>query len=213
MTPPLEKIKEILTDDIKAVIFDMDGTLYDQRKMHKYMIKALFRYYWKRPHKWYELVILYVFRKNRYLIQNTSDIASLQYDMVAKSLHVSQDRVRQVVAMWIEEKPLQFMKRCMYDVMPLYFKIIHEQGLKIAVVSDYPVTKKLQALGLSADVEVCSTDKDVNALKPSPEGFLYAAKKMNIKKDCCVVIGDRDDKDGEAARLATMRFYHVDRIL
>ena len=43
-------------------------------------------------------------------------------------------------------------------------------------------------------------------LKPDPEGYLSAGSRLGIDPGRCLVIGDRDDADGAAARAAGMGF-------
>ena len=43
-------------------------------------------------------------------------------------------------------------------------------------------------------------------LKPAPEGFLLAEERLGVEPADCLVIGDRDDADGEASRRAGMGF-------
>jgi HAD superfamily hydrolase (TIGR01509 family) len=43
-------------------------------------------------------------------------------------------------------------------------------------------------------------------LKPHPEGYLLAAQALSVDPSRCLVIGDRPDADGEAARAAQMAF-------
>ena len=47
-----------------------------------------------------------------------------------------------------------------------------------------------------------SMDDEIHAVKPNPNGILYILQKFGIEKSTCLVIGDRDDRDGEAARRA-----------
>jgi HAD superfamily hydrolase (TIGR01549 family) len=46
-------------------------------------------------------------------------------------------------------------------------------------------------------------------LKPAPDGYLLAAERLGVVPAGCLVIGDRDDTDGEAARRAGMAFRRV----
>jgi beta-phosphoglucomutase-like phosphatase (HAD superfamily) len=43
-------------------------------------------------------------------------------------------------------------------------------------------------------------------LKPHPDGYLLAAALLGVSSEQCLVIGDRDDADGVAARHAKMAF-------
>lgn len=56
----------------------------------------------------------------------------------------------------------------------------------------------------SAEVLVCATDPEVDAFKPDPKGLLRVAKLLDMLVTECLVIGDRDDRDGEAVRRAGM---------
>jgi beta-phosphoglucomutase-like phosphatase (HAD superfamily) len=38
---------------------------------------------------------------------------------------------------------------------------------------------------------------------------LLAAERLEVEPAACLVIGDRDDADGEAARAAGMAFRHI----
>jgi HAD superfamily hydrolase (TIGR01509 family) len=46
-------------------------------------------------------------------------------------------------------------------------------------------------------------------LKPHPDGMLRAARALGVEPSRCLVIGDRDDADGAAARAAGMAFRRV----
>jgi phosphoglycolate phosphatase/putative hydrolase of the HAD superfamily len=76
-------------------------------------------------------------------------------------------------------------------------------------VSDYPATSKLLALGLSDYFDQVVSNGETEGLrriKPSPDGYLLAAQLLGCDPEECLVIGDRDDADGAAARAAGMRF-------
>ncbi len=82
-------------------------------------------------------------------------------------------------------------------------------GGKTALVSDYPATDKLERLGHSGlfDAVVANGEPDgPRRLKPDPEGYLVAAQRLGIAPARCLVLGDRDDADGAAARAAGMQF-------
>jgi putative hydrolase of the HAD superfamily len=87
------------------------------------------------------------------------------------------------------------------------------RGGKTAVVSDYPASRKLAAMGIADrfDAVVASGESGgPGQLKPDPAGYLLAAEILQIRPDQCLVIGDRWDADGEAAARADMKFQHVD---
>ena len=90
--------------------------------------------------------------------------------------------------------------------------LLNARARATPVVSDYPARKKLSALGVTDlfDAIVASGEPGGPvALKPDPRGYLLAAEQVGIPAAECLVIGDRDDADGEAARRAGMQFRRV----
>ena len=72
-------------------------------------------------------------------------------------------------------------------------------------MSDYPADEKIHAMGLEADLVIAATDKRVNALKPDPAGLRFIAEYFKTDIRDIVLIGDREDTDGEAARRINMQ--------
>ena len=69
--------------------------------------------------------------------------------------------------------------------------------------------EKLDALGAGDlfDCVVASGEPGgPELLKPHPDGMLKAARALGELPEACLVIGDRTDADGEAARRAGMAF-------
>lgn len=46
-------------------------------------------------------------------------------------------------------------------------------------------------------------------LKPHPDGLLSACERLGVKPERCLMLGDRHDADGEAARRAGMAFRRI----
>ena len=82
-------------------------------------------------------------------------------------------------------------------------------GGKTALVSDYPARQKLRALRAEGHFDVVIANGEAGGperLKPHPDGYLLAAAQLGVPPEQCLVIGDRDDADGAAARHAKMAF-------
>ena len=84
-------------------------------------------------------------------------------------------------------------------------------GIKIAVLSDYGFAGgKMEAIGLGGEVldavAGVFSAQDFACLKPSARAFLKVAEKMQVLPSECLVVGDRDDTDGEGARKSGMSF-------
>ena len=80
--------------------------------------------------------------------------------------------------------------------------------IKLAVLSDYDaVEERLYRLRIPIDCfDIITSCEASGALKPSVRPFLAIAAAWNIAPPSILVIGDRDDSDGVAARRAGMQF-------
>jgi phosphoglycolate phosphatase/putative hydrolase of the HAD superfamily len=198
---------------IKVVIFDVDGTLYDQRKLRRYMLKKLIGYYIVMPQHLRELKVLRDFRREREkrAFYALDDIESDQYNWGAQASGVSPEIVRSVVEKWIFNIPLQHIPYCRYPGVLGFFDNLCKRGIATAIFSDYPAKEKMAALGLSPNCIVCSTDRNVDRLKPDPKGLFVIAETLGISVEHCLFIGDRDERDGECARKARMPYLIMKR--
>jgi HAD superfamily hydrolase (TIGR01549 family) len=199
-------------ENVKVVIFDVDGTLYDKNKLQRLMFLNLFIYYFLHFWRIKELQVLLAFRRVR---EQSSERASQsimldQYQWCADEMHVTVEFVEQVVMKWIYTEPLQHLKQCINPGIKELFNTLRTKGIKIAIFSDYPFAEKLQAMDLIYDLGFSGVDKDVNALKPSPKGILTIAAKLGLNPKQCLMIGDRDDRDGESARRAGSPYIIID---
>jgi FMN phosphatase YigB (HAD superfamily) len=192
----------------KAVIFDVDGTLYDQRKLRFFMAKDLLFCIIQQPNRFTELRIVYHFRRmrKRYASEATCDLENGQYAWPAQAAGVSPEKVREVVMNWMFERPLAYLQSCCYPGAKTLFSQVQQLGIPIGIFSDYPAIDKLKALGLSAQVVVSATCAEVNRLKPDPTGLLVTAKKLDVPVEECLFIGDQEAKDGACARRAGMPY-------
>lgn len=204
---------EINWSKVKLVIFDVDGTLYDQRKLRRYMLIELIKYYIMNPHRLTELKILRDFRRERekHILDAVNDIESTQYNWGAQASGVSPETVRNVVKKWIFSIPLKHISYCRYPGVLEFFDNLCSRGIATAIFSDYPAKEKVFALGLSPYCIVSATDKNVGRLKPDPKGLFLIVETLGVPVEHCIFIGDRDERDGECARKAGMPYLILER--
>jgi phosphoglycolate phosphatase/putative hydrolase of the HAD superfamily len=191
-----------------AVIFDLDGTLYDARALRRRMLVELAAHHLVRPWRLGDLAVLAAFRRERerHAHDEPDDLEAAQYDWTAQALGVRAERVRALVERWMHAAPLRHLAACRRPELLRVLAELDERGARTAVVSDYPAHAKLEALGARVDCVVTALDPEVNRLKPHPQVLLVAAHNLGVARDRCLVVGDRDDRDGAAARAAGMRF-------
>jgi FMN phosphatase YigB (HAD superfamily) len=190
------------------VVFDLDGTLYNQRQLRIHMALQMIKELLCSSCGRRKIKIIDSFRKVREkLAENEAeDVINLQYAIVASELSISEDEVRAVTDEWLLRRPLPILKKCREPYIDHMFLQLRKAGKIVAILSDYPAHAKLDALDLHADIVVASTDLEVNRFKPNPKGLLMVLNLANILAEQCVVIGDRMDRDGECARRVGAHF-------
>ena len=88
---------------------------------------------------------------------------------------------------------------------------LRQRGVKTAVYSDYGcLRERLEALGFDcAWVDVVADAPNLGGLKPSREAAMKLCSMLGVDPKATLMVGDRDDTDGETARRCGMRFLHV----
>jgi len=198
-------------DAIRGVILDLDGTLYSQKRLRSRMAVSLARYYLLRPWRIRDLRILFHFRRLREVLAEKGEggVAQQQFAVTAKTCHCSLRQVERVVEEWINQRPLQYLASCRYDFADTLLACLSQRKVLVAVLSDHPTKSKLKALDLEDVCSFSSTDPCIDRLKPDPSGLLHICRQWDLSPGQCLVIGDRDDRDGEAARRAGMPYVIV----
>ena len=202
-TPPAGQLDWTTID---LVVFDVDGTLYDQRQLRLGMLRQLVRHTWQ-TRSLDTLRTLRTFRRVREALgeQAGADFMALQYADTARRHGKTPAAVRALTDEWMEQRPLPLLAACRYAHVAEVFAGLRASGKRIAAFSDYPAPAKLAALGLAADVVVCATDADIARLKPDPAGLLAILRQTGVAPERALMIGDRFDRDAAAAGRSGMR--------
>jgi phosphoglycolate phosphatase/putative hydrolase of the HAD superfamily len=201
-----EKHMSVDWQPLKVVIFDVDGTLYTQSRLRRKMLFSLLSYYFLRPWRLNELLILHHFRAEREKRAgiHCPDMENVQYTWCAEKGNFSARKVKEVVQYWMFDFPLRYIADCVYPGTRELFDSLRRMDIKIAIYSDYPANDKLKAMGLKADLVVSSTDSAIDRLKPDPAGLFHIVRQMNVLPQDCLFIGDRPELDGVCAEQAGM---------
>jgi len=188
---------------IRLVAFDVDGTLYDQKAMRLRMLREIAGNVVETR----SLTALRVLRTYRRLRESAGDdeIAGFEDVLVARTAEangVDPATVRTIVAEWMEKRPLAHIRAFRYPNIVELFSVLKLKGKTIGIFSDYPALDKLSAMGLAADHVVAAGDANVGILKPHPRGLEVLMKAAGASPNETILIGDRIERDGAAARRA-----------
>ena len=199
---------------LSALIFDVDGTLYEQAPVRRAMLYRLLRAHLTSPAQGFlTLRALQSYRRAQEELRgnppDSGDIASAQIQLAARSAGVSEDVLGAWVARWMEQEPLPFLAHSIRKATVELLETAKNRGLRLAVCSDYPAERKLAAMGIADyfDVVVTAQDPRVQRFKPDPTGLELTIRELAVQKDEVVYIGDRADVDAVAASHAGVRHF------
>ena len=195
-----------------AVLFDLDGTLYDQSPLRRTMLVELMRHAARSPRAGRRILRrLRQFRQTRENLRALGDSApsleEVQYSEPAAQIGEDPAALRDTVIEWMHRRPLEHLERFAKPKLAATLERLERVGLDLGVFSDYPPSAKLEALGVAGrfPVQLSATDPGINAFKPHPKGFLVGAKALGGGPSDVVYVGDRDDVDAGGADAAGMR--------
>ncbi len=191
-------------ETIKAVIYDLDGTLY-QRKGIKFHFAYIFIF---------KLKLMLSFLKIRKNIegQDFGSMSKLQKYQVSQ-LSMLSNKTEEESKKFIE----YFMQQFVFILKKYYqtekqmaasINFFKMQNIPLICLSDYLLIKeRLTAIGMNPNIfSLIRSSEEYGALKPSSKSFLAIADELQIAPANILVIGDRYDTDGEGAEKSGMQF-------
>ena len=194
---------------IRAVLFDVDGTLYRQRPLRLRMAVELgtlaFTHPFRAPTIWRALA---EYRKAQETLRTQHDGADAgrQIAVAAERAGLTATDVAAIVDEWMIERPLKYLPGCRAHGLVELLEFLRAKRVRLGIFSDYPAAKKLEALGIRHhfSLVVCGGDPEVGAFKPSPRGFLAASAQWQLDPSEILYVGDRPDADAAGAAAANM---------
>lgn len=189
---------------IKAVLFDLDNTLIDFMRMKKNSCEAAISAMIdaglkvkkeKALKKLFNLYDKYGLEDNK-IFQKflKEEIGKIDYRILANAIVA----YRNVRSSYLQPYP-----HTDYVLIKLKSK-----GIKLAIVSDAPKLKawlRLMAMKVGNFFDVVVAFEDTKQLKPSSLPFEAALKKLNLKPEDCLMVGDLPHRDVEGAKKLGMK--------
>lgn len=211
MTPSLTQLP-ISAQQIKLVVFDLDGTLYELKPMQKQMRNRLLKHLLFHPLAWKEIWAVYHFRRERKKRtgSHTPNLAQAQYVWVSEKTGIPVETVQQHIEKWMIHEPLGIISALSYKkVIPLV-ELLKKQQIQTAIFSDLEAVKKAEALQIGITDVFSAVDEAIDALKPHPAGLFHIANFYGVNLSEILFIGDKEELDGRCAREAGCSFVHID---
>jgi HAD superfamily hydrolase (TIGR01549 family) len=203
---------------LRAIVFDVDGTLYHAARMRRMMLMRLARAYALRPREgWKVARILGSYRRAQETLRvgpdQPTDLEARQQELAMAATGADRVTVGAYVERWMRSEPDAVLVRCMDKGLPEFLEFSSRRSIRLAVLSDYPAESKLVAMGIRPyfDTVVTAQDGDVRRFKPDPRGLEVALDRLGVGKEEALYVGDRPEVDGVAAQRASVPFVLIGR--
>lgn len=127
------------------------------------------------------------------------------------SLFERADRVAPGLAPVLYERVMSQEQWIPYRDTEPTLRALRERGIRIGIVSNVPVELApiFEAQGLRGYVDAFTQSYEVGAEKPDPAIFLEACRRLGVRPEEAVMVGDHAIADGGAVH-AGLRFLHLD---
>ena len=197
---------------IKAVIFDVDGTLYHQKPVRIHIACRLLVYFLIHPLEIKDLLGIWHFRKLRETESFRTRSFEEQVQGAAQRAGISDEaRLNKAIQKWMFQEPLSLIQKNGNQAVLTLLKQLQSEGKRILIYSDYAPEEKLSALGVVPDAVYYPGHNGIEELKPSGKSVQRILKDQFLSASDAVYLGDRAEKDGESARAAGMCFVLVNK--
>ena len=194
------------TTRLKALIFDVDGTLYRQRWVRYGMVwRLLYASAGQPTQSLRTFRVLRAYRRAQEVLRTSrsevGDIAERQRQLTCEWTGVAPEFVDACVTRWMEQAPLALVASSRRAGVAEFLGTARRRGLRLGICSDYPPTAKLRALRLAHffEVVVSAQDPEVQQFKPHPRGLETTLQRLGVDKEQALYIGDRPEVDAVAA--------------
>jgi HAD superfamily hydrolase (TIGR01549 family) len=199
-------MQNIETNRLKALIFDVDGTLYLQKRVRYGMLWRLLYASARQPTQSLRtLRVLRAYRRAQEVLRmsrsEAGDIAVRQRQLTCEWTGVAPEFVEACVTRWMEQAPLALVASSRRAGVIEFLDTARRRGLRLGICSDYPPAAKLIALRLAHffEVVVSAQDPEVQQFKPHPRGLETTLRRLGVDKSQALYIGDRPEVDAVAA--------------
>ncbi len=185
--------------EIKAVAFDIDGTLYRTWKLN---IRILFHFL-----RYNQFFLKYgIVRAKIRKIPLKDDFKTTQTQMMAERLGCSPAEAELLLTRIVYAGlSSYFYKIKPYKGAVELIKDLKNAGFKIALLSDFPPEQKGDIWGVKELCDVVLGTEETGALKPSAEPFKKMAELLNLPAEEILYVGNSHKYDVVGSKNAGMK--------
>lgn len=188
-----------MLENIKAIAFDIDGTVYPSSSLNIRLIPYVIRHFRFYLH-------YYKIRKILHRTAPLSDFYEYQARLLADELGCPKDDAKEMIQKIVYDGLKSYFKkiRPFKNVLEA-FKIIKQKEFKLAFLSDFPPEQKGDVWGLASFCDVILGSEKIGALKPSKYPFGVLSLELKIPPEQILYVGNSIKCDLTGAKNAGMK--------
>lgn len=195
---------------IKAVGFDIDGTLYPSTSLYLRMVPKtighlifLLRYNWLRTQLRNDSFV------RRYGFDTVSSIQEFhekEAETLAKHFGGNFDTIYEIMETCIYQKSETMFKHIkLFNGVETLLQTLQERGIPTGALSDFPAETKLEYLSIKNYFNVIMTSEATGKLKPFSESFIRFSEAVGVAPEHILYVGNSEKYDVLGAKTAGMQ--------
>ncbi len=189
---------------IKAVAFDVDGTLYPNTSM-----------VWRSaPMVLANLFLFKALEKARHELRDhphhLPDVHTAQAEIVARILGIETATAHARIEALVYTRWYRVFHRLRpYEGLVTLLQRLRAEGIPLAVMSDFPIRGRLEALGLTSYFDLAFSSEETGWLKPHPQPFVKISDHFGLAASEVLYVGNSVTYDVDGAHAAGMPCAHL----
>ena len=189
---------------LRAVAFDVDGTLYPNASMYLHSLGLAAA----------NIRLLKTLEQVRAELRAQPDASDdfhrVQARLVAAHLGLSPERAYALIEGRVYTRWYKIFKKLRpFRGLAEAVGEFHNAGLKLGVLSDFPIRHRLEDLGLTGPWDCAFSSEETGYLKPHPQAFLVLADRLGLPPSDILYVGNSYSYDVLGAAAAGMPCAHL----
>lgn len=163
----------------KAVIFDIDGTILDTARMNIEPLQT----------------ILFRELKKMYTYQELEPLVAYSGTVILQKMGIPDSENKRVLEEWIIEIQRSGIVSILFDGIQEVFQYLKDKGIALGIVSSKE-SKQYQfdivSKGLDTYFDAVVLADDTAKHKPHPEPMMECLRRLQLRGEDCLYVGDTD---------------------
>lgn len=189
--------------EIKAVAFDIDGTLYSNARLYAKIAPFFLK----------NLFFFLKYNKVRKILHRTGplpDFFEYQARLLAEEMSITPAEARNKIDEVVYHGLTPYFKNLKsYPHVYEAFKAFKDAGLRLAILSDFPPRQKGDIWGTLPLCDVVMGSEECGALKPSSYTFGILAEKLGVPAESILYVGNSVRSDVRGAANSGMKTAYI----